>query len=369
MNKVKRDVRIRPVRGVFVGMVAASLMLAGCTPATTEANAGGGGSAGHRGLTIAMSIAQSDTEFLGTLADYMDPQVKAEGWKLLPIVSAESNADKQLNDIQNLLTQKPDVLIIDAADSAAVVPGVDMATKQGVAVYTVDVPAAGGHVTANVRTDNVQAGAIAAQIVLDSVMKQDCWSAGKCKVLELQGRLGSAAADDRSRGIQEFFAKHPQITLTSRPTDWDPQKALDETQSYVTANPDVAGIVTAAEWVHPGIISILKSAGLTAKAGEPGHVAVAGIDGTPFTLGAIREGTVTGSSSQPLRNYVNGLIGIIRSVELNGDALAPGDATFNGVSGTFVKIPSGLDFQLPATAVTAKNVDDKTLWGNLVGKK
>ncbi|MCU1479320.1 MAG: sugar transporter substrate-binding protein [Subtercola sp.] len=313
-----------------------------------------------------MSIAQSDTEFLGTLGDYMDQQIRAEGWQMIPIVSAESKPDKQLSDIQNLLAQQPDVLIIDAADSAAVVPGIEMATKQGVAVYTVDVPAAGGKVVANVRTDNVQAGAIAAQIVLDSVMKQSCWGAGTCKVLELQGRLGSAAADDRSRGIQEFFAKYPQIALTSRPTDWDPQKALDETQSYVTANPDLAGIVTAAEWVHPGIISILNSAGLTAKAGEPGHVAIAGVDGTPFTLGAIREGTVTGSASQPLRDYVNGLIGIVKAVQLDGTQLAVGDATFNGVAGTFVQIPSGLDFQLPAIAVTAKNVDDQTLWGNLV---
>ncbi|MFI7299587.1 sugar ABC transporter substrate-binding protein, partial [Streptomyces sp. NPDC050121] len=33
-----------------------------------------------------------------------------------------------------------------------------------------------------------------------------------------------------------------------------------------------------------------------------------------------------------------------------------------------IKIPNGLEDQLPAPLVTKDNVDDKTLWGNNVGK-
>lgn len=344
--------------------------LAGCTSVNDNSGDAGGGSTPDSDgkLTIAMSVGLLDDEFLSTLADYMDTQVTAQGWELLPVVSANQSADKQVNDIQNLLSQNPDVLIIHPTDSAAVVAGVALANQQGVPVYTIDTPVDGGEVVANVRADNVQAGEAAGQLLVDALQDQDCWAASNCKVLELQGRLGSAAGDDRSGGMQSVITENPQIQLTSRPTDWDAQKAADEAQNYVTANADVAGILMASELMLPGTLSTLDTAGLTAKVGEPGHVVVVGVDGTPFAFDAIRDGTYDGSVSQPLRDYVDGLLGIIQAVQIDGETLTEGDATFDGVEGTFVKIPSGLDFQLPAIPVTGENVDDDTLWANLVAQ-
>lgn len=353
--------------GILATAAALLLGLTGCT--SVQGEAANKPSTGQKNgpITVAMSVGHLDDEFLSTLADYMTKKVGAAGWKLLPIASADKSADKQVTDIQNLLAQSPDVLVIHPTDSSAVVAGIAMANQKGVPVFTVDTPAAGGKVLADVRADNVQAGVEAGTLMVNALQKEPCWATA-CKVLELQGRLGSAAADDRSKGAQSVLTKYQQITLISRPTDWDAQKAATEAQNILTANHDLAGITMASELMLPGTLSTLKSAGLDAPVGAAGHVVVSGIDGTPYALDAVRAGKIDGSVSQPLTDYVDGLLAIIKATEVDGQGLKEGKAEFGGISGTFVQTPAGLDWQLPAVAVTKANVEDKALWANLSAK-
>jgi ribose transport system substrate-binding protein len=350
---------------VTTGVVAALLLgLVGCTSVKDDTKNTSSPGAKSGPITVAMSVGQLDDEFMATLSSYMTKQVGQAGWKMLPVASADRSADKQVTDIQNLLAQNPDVLVIHPTDSAAVVAGIDMANQKGVPVYTVDTPADAGKVVADVRADNVQAGEQAGQLMAAALQKEPCWNSS-CKVLELQGRLGSAAGDDRSKGIQSALKQHPQIQLISRPTDWEAQKAADEAQNILTANSDLAGITMASDLMLPGTLSLLQNAGRDAVAGQPGHVVVTSIDGTPYALDAVRSGHLDGSVAQPLTNYVDGLIGIIRATAVDGQQLKEGPAQFAGITGNFVTSAAGLDWQLPAVAVTKQNVDDKTLWANL----
>ena len=314
-------------------------------------------------VKIAMSVGQLDDDFMSTLVDYMKAQVPKRKWKIVKVVSAERSADKQVTDIENLLTLKPDVLVVHPTDGAAVVAAVQMANSQGVPVFTVDTPANGGKVVADSRADNVQAGAASAQILIDRLKNKPCWKS-KCKVLELQGRLGSGAGDDRSKGAQSVL-KVPQIHLISRPTDWEATKAADEAQNVITANKDIAGVTMASELMLPGVLGALKSAGLDGKVGEKNHVVITGIDGTANALDAIRDGSIDGTVSQPLTAYVDSILDMIQRSVVDGEKFKVGPAEFGGAKGKFVQGPAGLDFQIPADPVTKETVDTKTLWANL----
>jgi len=354
--------------GISAGLLAV-MALAGCSSVSSPS--GGSGDTKVKGdITIAMSVGQLDDQFLSTLADYMKKEVaaKGKGWKLLPIVSANRDANKQVSDVQNLLARDPSVLVIHPTDSAAIVAAVQAANAKGIPVYTVDTPANGGKVVANIRADNVQAGEQAAKTLVEGLKTKSCWSSS-CTVLELQGLIGSAAGDDRSQGVETELKKYSQIKLISRPTDWDAQKAADAAQNVIASNPQIAGITMASELMLPGTLGALKSANLTAKVGSADHVVLTGIDGTPYAMQAIRDGQYDASISQPLTNYVDGLLAIIQATAKDGKKISVGPAEFGGIKGNVVKIPAGPDFQLPATPVTKANVDDKTLWGNLSAGK
>jgi len=53
-----------------------------------------------------------------------------------------------------------------------------------------------------------------------------------------------------------------------------------------------------------GVLNVLKSAHKLTKVGEPGHIFLVSIDGTPYALEQIREGMLDAAISQPLNLYV-----------------------------------------------------------------
>lgn len=346
------------------GVATLSLALASCTSTSGAASSDAAATQASGPIKIVFSAGQLDDDAMSTLTDYMGKQVGAKNMQLIKVISAERKPDKQVTDIQNLLALQPDVLVIHPTDSAAVVAGVKFANDAGVPVYTVDTPAGGGQVVADSRADNVQAGSASAQMLVDQLKKNACWAASTCKVLELQGRLGSAAGDDRSAGAQKVLKANPQITLISRPTDWDATKAANEAQNVITSNKDIAGVTMASELMLPGVITALKNAGLGALVGEPNHVVVTAIDGTPNALRLIRAGQVDGTVSQPINSYVDALLDIIQKTRREGLKITAGPATFGGVKGNVVMIPAGPDFLMPANPVTKANVDDPTVWAN-----
>lgn len=362
--------RTRPMTAA-AGVVAAALALAGCSSARDTAGPGDAPSANQvKGpIKIVFSAGQLDDDSMSTLADYMAKQVGAKNMQLVKVISASRSADKQVNDIQNLLALQPDVLVVHPTDSAAVVAGIKLANAANVPVYTVDTPANGGQVVADVRADNVQAGADSAQMLVDRLKPNKCWAVSTCKVLELQGRLGSAAGDDRSNGAEKVLKANPQITLISRPTDWDATKAANEAQNVITSNKDLSGVTMASELMLPGVLTALKNANLGAPVGQPDHVVVTGIDGTPNAMKLIKAGQLDGTASQPIFTYVDALLDIIQQTLREGKTVTEGKATYAGAAGTVVKIPSGMDFLVPADKVEAANVDNPKLWGNTTAKK
>ena len=206
-----------------------------------------------------------------------------------------------------------------------------------------------------VRSDNMEMGEKICKAMGEALK-------GKGTVLSLMGDQANAAGRDRTVGFDKCLAANfPDIKLIERPTYWKPDKATSTAQTIVTATPDLSAIYMQSDSImHSGVNSVLKSAGKLHKVGEPGHIFLASIDGTPPALQALRDGYMDIVVSQPLDQYAQYSIHYAKAA-LDGKTFAPGPTDHGSV---IIKDGDNLRDVLPSTVVTSANASDPNLWGN-----
>ena len=110
---------------------------------------------------------------------------------------------------------------------------------------------------------------------------------GKGKVLALQGPLSDDSGTHRFQGLQKALKENPGVQLLDAEVgNWDPQQALNITQTWLAKYPDIDGIWAANDDMALAAVQALKAKGLNGKVG------VTGTDGVPAMAQAIRDGDV-----------------------------------------------------------------------------
>jgi ribose transport system substrate-binding protein len=89
--------------------------------------------------------------------------VKTIGLDALPPTNANGDAGKQATDIRNLISSGANVLIINPADSQAIVPSLAFAASKTIPVVSIDIAPASGKLAMIVRADNKGIGALACE--------------------------------------------------------------------------------------------------------------------------------------------------------------------------------------------------------------
>ena len=83
-------------------------------------------------------------------------------------------------------------------------------------------------------------------------------------------------------------------------SQWDAATALANLEAAVTANPEVDLLFTSSDFLFPTIRSVFEPRGLWKKAGEDGHVWMAGLDGDATACQLIKDGFVDATGVQDL---------------------------------------------------------------------
>ena len=97
------------------------------------------------------------------------------------------------------------------------------------------------------------------------------------------------------------MAGSPNIAIVAQvPTDWNPQKALEGTENALQAHPDLAGIYAPWNDALQGIFSVLKQKGQLVPVGDPKHITIVSIDGTPLGCKAVRDRLIDLEIATPL---------------------------------------------------------------------
>lgn len=315
---------------LVVAITALALALSGCGGMLT----GGPAAAGQK--KIAVLLYSQGFEFMVALND----GIKAEAARLgvdVVVLDAREDSAKQTQQIEDQLARGVDGILLSPNNSEELVPGVQKINAAHTPVVTVDSVVAGAEVNASVAYDNIGAGRMAAEY-LASLMN------GTGTVLEYQGAKGAYHAIRRGDGFTEGIGQSPGISVIGRDSEWTATQALSLTVDNLTANPSINGMFSHNDEMVRGIVSGQTQVGRGAGVGQPGHIPLIGIDGTPLALQRIRDGSQDATMDQD--PYTMGALALRTLIEILDGKQVPKQQL------TEPKL------------ITRANVDDPNLWGN-----
>jgi ribose transport system substrate-binding protein len=179
--------------------------------------------------------------------------------------------------------KKPDALLINPVDAKLLVAGVKRANEANIPVFIMENPPPEGKYLGFVDFDNVGGGAMGADALAKMI-------GNKGVVLETRGSTSSQQAEARHKGFTERMKeKYPDITVKSLNPEWVADNAYKMVLDALTQSADMKGVFSHNDEMIRGVVSALRQMGKLVPAGQAGHFAVVGLDGTP--LQRIREGT------------------------------------------------------------------------------
>jgi ribose transport system substrate-binding protein len=239
---------------------------------------GGAASAQAKGLKFGFSQVTLQSPFYVQLRDGAVAAAKAAGDELI-FLDANGDVNKQNNDIQDLITQKVDVLIINPVNADAVAPSLEAAEKAKIPVITVD-RSVKERFTAHIGRDNVKMGNIVGEAVVAALK-----AAGKtkAKIIEIQGDAGGSVMMDRRDGFHAALKDSGHIIVEGPYAEYIRANAVTAMQDLLQANPDVAVVYAHNDDMAMGALQVLREAGRK-------DVMVAGVDGLSEALDVMVSG-------------------------------------------------------------------------------
>lgn len=180
---------------------------------------------------------------------FLDANFKAEA-SLHPeiaktfITNADEKPEKQIADIDDLITKGVDALIVYPTVGDAIVPALERAYAQKIPVIVF-----GGTINTSSYT------CLVTQDLKEFGRAQAEWLAKEMKgsgnIVMLSGIAGNTTAEDRLAGARDEFKKFPKIkVLDQQYTDWSPPKAKGVMEAMIQAFPKIDGI-----WADSGLES------------------------------------------------------------------------------------------------------------------
>jgi len=190
-------------------------------------------------------------------------------------VSSGYDLNLQTNQMEDFIAAKVDLILLNAADTKGIAAAVRKARAAGIPVVAVDVAADGG-VAATVMSDNVQAGRLAAEFLVQRL-------GGKGKVAIINGPPVSAVTD-RVSGAEEVFKRHPGIRVVSRNQNGggNRQGGMNVMTDLLSAHPDLDAVFAINDPSGLGAALALRQA-------RQEKTFVVGVDGAPDAEKALRD--------------------------------------------------------------------------------
>ena len=188
-----------------------------------------------------------------------------------------NNLAEQLSEIEDVTVKHPDAILFMAVDPRGVVPAIEKVNAAGIPLVNYNDRVRGGKFVSYVAADDYNLGLDAGRYLLKAL-------GGKGNVVIIEGVKGSTTSDDRVRGFRKALEENPGAKLlASQPANYQRLQALQVTENLIQSNPQIDGVMAAADVMAFGAIEALEAAG---KKGTK----VVGIGGVPESIAAIKAG-------------------------------------------------------------------------------
>lgn len=277
------------MKKVIAALVAlCMLLLIGCAQNNGNTNNGSGNGDASQGgddtVKIGVAMASVNSAAFQVMAETLESTAKELGAE--PIVfSAEHDLERQIDQIQDMITQGCDAIIINSVDAEGVVPIVEQAREQGIKILAIDRKIS-CDIDYAIETDNVEAGAAAARYFVEVANGEEA------EVLELIADPTATALRERQEGFKDVILENSNMKLVGEPSiGTSTEQAYNAVIDAFSANPDIRFIFTSGDMYIAPIQSALIELGKQLPVDDPGHVYLASVDGEKSCLDAVNEGT------------------------------------------------------------------------------
>ena len=195
---------------------------------------------------------------------------------------------KQIEQCQDMVNQGVTALLIDAIDQDAIQPAVEAASAAKVPVIAIDgdIPKVKDKLLSAIYSDNVNAGRIAAQELIDAIE-----GSGEIGILnhpEVQ------SVRDRTSGLAEILKKYPAVKVVGDiATHGNVTESQQGMETFIQAHPNMKGVFAINDPTAQGAIAAIKSAKKNIK--------VVAIDGSQNAIDMIKAGELVCSAAQDPR--------------------------------------------------------------------
>lgn len=219
--------------------------------------------------------------------------------------NAESDVEKQVQNIETLVAAKVDVLCVAPSNDETVLPALQNAVKAGIKVIAVDTDSSLPEKLSFIGTGNEVAAKDGAKWAGEQIGE------GGTAII-LRGRLGDATHDAREKGLKAGLEEAGIEVLESQAADSTEEKGLSVTENLLQKYPDVKLVITTADSMATGAYNAVVAA--------KSEATVYGFDGTIPVSEKVEKGEMLGTTAQS--PYDMGVIAIQSAVKvMNGETL------------------------------------------------
>lgn len=262
----------------------------------------------------------------------------ADAGLILRVIDGKGDPNLQVTEVLDSVSKRPDAMLINPVDAKLLVAGVKRANEANIPVFIMENAPPEGNYLGFIDFDNEAGGAMGADELAKLI-------GGSGTVLETRGSVGSEQAQARHKGFTErMTSKYPKIKVKSLNTEWVADNAYKMVLDAFTEVPDTKGVFSHNDEMVRGVVSALRQIGKLTPAGQPGHIAIVGLDGTPLALDRIRQGQQDATVEQ--------------------DPNAMGGIILDDIISYFDGKPFNPKGRTEPVLITKANVNDPSLWGN-----
>lgn len=236
---------------------------------------------------IVIIVPSQDNPFFKAEADAAASRAESLGYRVR-VDAHDDDAYRQDNLIDAAIASNAAALILDNAGADASIAAVRRATKAGIPCFLIDREIqATGIAKAQIIADNNQGARIVAEVFALAIGPQGG------EYAELLGRESDTNAQIRTRGFHAIFDSHPALKLVqSQSANWSQSEAFQKTEVILQAHGNIRGIIAGNDTMALGAAAAAKSSRLKG-------LVIAGLDGSPDALQAIRSGELKATALQP----------------------------------------------------------------------
>ena len=232
-------------------------------------------------LKVGVSLSTLNNPFFVSIREGVEEAAKDKDVETV-ITDAQNDSSSQNNQVEDLITQKVDLIIINPVDSTAISSSVKKANEANIPVICVDRSSDEGEILSFISSNNIEGGKLAGEFILEKAGKD-------AKVIQLEGIPGASSTRERGEGFKKATDKKIDL-VASQTANFDRAEGMTVMENLLQAQPDVKAVFCQNDEMALGASEAIKASGK--------DIVLVGFDGNEDAINAVKEGTMTATVAQ-----------------------------------------------------------------------